>query len=340
MICFFLLENTIKIKKIRKRLNMNNSTIFRLMLVLFVALLGTTTSQAQQENQYTQFMYNKLYLNPAVAGVRGIPSITALYRNQWIGFEGSPKSMLASFDAPLFGDRVGIGINLSNHTIGIMENWYGSMSYSYKIQLSDEAALRFGLQGSVRYLNMDFSNPDFNARQSGDNSIITNAVDDQFKGNFGLGMYFTYADTYLGISAPRFFPNEIGLNNFEAIVATEVPHFYVMAGTLLPLNKKITLSPSVLAKYVLNAPFDLDINLCLVYDERVTAGISYRIGGTGTGDSVDFMLLYRMNSITIGLAYDLSISEIRTYNSGSFEGLVRYDFLKEREDMANPRFFD
>lgn len=314
--------------------------MIRRFIILMSMLFFVTIGFAQQENQFTQFMHNKLYLNPAYAGARGIPYFNLLYRNQWLGFEGAPESKLLSFNSPLFGDRVGFGLTVSNNTLGIENKWDASMAYSYNIAINDNSAVRFGLQGSVRYLGLDFSDPSVEIYQDGDESILYDQELTQFNANFGVGMYVNISHTYFGLSVPHFFPNELGINpNTNIDIAKSASHFYFMAGTMVPINSKIQFKPALLAKYVKNAPFDLDINASLLFNEVFTAGLSYRLGGDGSGDSVDLLAMYQINSVAIGIAYDASLSEVRETSSGSFEVLLRYDFIKERTDMANPRYF-
>ena len=190
----------------------------------------------------------------------------------------------------------------------------------------------------MRYLGLDFEDPEVIIRQTGDPSL-SNSMEDKYTGNFGMGVYFTYKQFYFGASVPHFFPNEITLNKVNDIVAQEFAHYYLMAGTLLPLSEKVHFKPAVLMKYVENAPIDLDVNISLVFDLRFTAGVSYRMGGNGSGDSVDLLALYQYNNIAFGIAYDVNISDLSDYNSGSIEALLRYDFFKEQNDIANPRFF-
>lgn len=308
--------------------------------ILFVFMFITTLGLAQQENQFTQFMHNKLYLNPAYAGARGIPYFNALYRNQWTGFEGAPESKLLSFNSPLFGDRVGFGITIANHTLGIQNKWDASMAYSYNIEINDESAVRFGLQGSIRYQGLDFSDPSVEIRQEGDESILYDEELTQYNGNFGVGMYVNIKNTYFGASIPHFFPSELGINpNQVPEIARDFAHFYFMAGTMVPINKNVQFKPAILTKYVNGAPFDLDVNASFMFNETVTMGLSYRLGGDNAGDSVDLLAMYQVNSVGIGVAYDFTLSEVKETSSGSFEVLLRYDFIKERSDMANPRFF-
>lgn len=304
-------------------------------------MISSIVVNAQQEAQFTQFMYNQLNLNPAYAGARGMPSFTLLYRNQWVGFEGSPQSKLLSFNSPIFGNRVGFGLTIHNQTIGIFNNWKTSMAYSYHIKLNEESSIRFGLQGSMRYYGIDFSDPSVVVRDPTDQSISFDQKYDQYTGNFGVGIYMQLKQMYFGIGAPAFFPNELGINNNTLVprIAEESSHYYLMAGTLLPLNDKIQLKPAFLGKYVKDAPFNADLNISMIFDQIFTAGLSYRLGGNGSGDSVDLLALYQINNVAIGAAYDFPLSEVKEVSGGSIEVMLRYDFIKERADMANPRFF-
>ena len=313
----------------------------RKLYLSLVLLIFAAVGYAQQESQFTQFMYNQLYLNPAYAGARGMGSFTAIYRKQWAGFEGAPESKLLSFNTPLFGDRVGFGITIANHTQGIENYWNGEMAYSYHIKIDESTSLRFGLAGSMRYFGLDFSDPSVIIREDGDQSILYDRTEDKYTANFGVGAYLQVKQMYFGISVPHLFPSELGINPSPGItnIAEVASHYYLTAGTLLPISEKVQLKPAILAKYVPNSPFDLDFNLSMIFDATFTAGLSYRMGGDSSGESVDLLAMYQVNNVAIGAAYDFTLSQIKDASNGSFEVLIRYDFLKERDDMASPRFF-
>ncbi len=310
-----------------------------ILTILFVGLAAMVW--AQQEGQFTQFMYNQLAINPAYAGARGMGSFTLLYRNQWIGFDGAPETKLLSYNTPLFGNRVGFGLTVANQTIGIENQWNATMAYSYNIAIDDESSVRFGLQGSMRYFGFDFSDPSVEIREQGDESILYDGTEDRYTGNFGVGVYLQLRQLYLGISVPHFFPSELGINPNTLVdeVAKLSAHYYLTAGTLIPVSDNMQLKPALLAKFVPNAPFDADLNLSMIFDNTFTAGLSYRLGGDGSGESIDLLALYQINNVAIGAAYDYPLSQIQDQSSGSIEVLLRYDFIKERGDMANPRFF-
>jgi len=316
----------------------------KVALLLLILAAAAANVYAQQEHQYTQFMFNKLPINPAYAGARGVPSVTAIYRNQWMGFDGAPKSFLASFNSPFLTPRVGVGVTLSHVTIGLNRDFAGSLAYSYDVVADDKISLRAGLMGSIRSLGIDFSKamPDSPV----DNSLESDRINSVYA-NVGAGLYFTYDERfYAGFSVPRIYSNSIGINEnlpagFET--AKEYQHFYGMIGAIIPLGEGLNLMPALLTKYVKNAPFDVDVNINLEIKEKVIAGISYRAGGKGPGESIDLLLFWQAHpQFGVGMAYDFSLSDIKDYTAGSIELLLQAD-LKQREGkgkkMTNPRFF-
>ncbi len=309
-------------------------------------VFACSASIAQQQAQYTQFMYNKLPVNPAYAGARGVPFVTALYRNQWMGFDGAPKSVLASFNSPFLSPRVGVGVTISHTQIGLDKDFAGTLAYSYDLIPDEDISLRGGIMGTIRSLSVDFSNAVAPQGVVGDNSLEQGKISSIFA-NVGAGLYFTYDDRfYAGFSVPRIYANSIGINDgtlpagFET--AKESPHFYGMAGAIIELSGDINLMPALLTKYVKNAPFDVDVNVNLEIKEKVIAGLSYRAGGNGAGDSMDLLLFWQAHpQFGVGVAYDFSLSDVKDYTAGSIELLFQADLKKvsKKKNMSNPRFF-
>jgi type IX secretion system PorP/SprF family membrane protein len=309
------------------------------LLFSFACLLLAATAIAQQEHHYTQFMYNKLLINPAYAGARGVPTLTAIYRNQWMGFDGAPQSALASFNSPFLSKRVGVGVTLSHQKIGLQRDFQMALAYSYDLVARDEFSFRVGITASLRSLGVAFD--EAQPGQIGDPSLEDQRIND-FYGNVGAGIYGTVAERfYFGVSVPRIYGNAIGFANPAAVLtAKEVKHFYGMMGGVFPLSEDINLMPAVLLKYVQNAPFDADLNLNLDIRKKFTAGISYRLGGDGPGESVDLLALWQATpQLGIGAAYDFSLSNLKDYNAGSIELMVQADLKKRSKKMSNPRFF-
>lgn len=310
-------------------------------LFLFV-LFVCTAGYAQQESHYTHFMYTKQLLNPGYVGSNGNPNFMGLYRKQWIGFEGAPESQLLTFNAPFFDKRVGFGVAVARQTAGDMTEYIGNLSYSYDMINQDDLSLRFGIMGTLKSLSIDPLGPGTAVINNSD-PVIGDIIGDDFSkigGNVGAGLYLNIKDAYIGFSVPNILTREIGRT---ADGAVEKPHFYGMAGAIIPVpESQFSIYPNVLFKYVENAPFSLDINLSAIYNNVFTFGASYRYGDENS-DSIDFLARYQATpKFGLGVAYDLPISDIRTTNSGSIELMLTYNLGGaggKNPDMTNPRFF-
>lgn len=313
----------------------------RYFLIALALVMSPIWMVAQQEAQFTQFVNNQLQFNPGYAGVRNTPSVRVQYRKQWIGFDGAPESKLVSFSAPLFKDKVGLGLTVSNTRVGIMDQWFTSMAYSYRIRLSENFHLYPGVQGTLKYYGIDFSDKSVVTITDNDPSILAQMDTRKFYGNFGAGIYGTYKNTFFGVSVPHMYQNTIGFNlsPVDDIIAAERQHYYATAGSVIKLNNILQLRPAVLVKYVKNAPIDVDINMMFTYDYELSLGATYRTGGDRFGESIDVLALYQLNRLGIGISYDFTMSQLRKVSAGAFEIMARWDFVKERSELANPRFF-
>lgn len=281
--------------------------------------------------------------NPAYAGARPVPTITGIFRSQWVGFEGAPQSGLVSFSSPFLTKRVGVGGVASYKKIGLQRDFHASLAYAYElISIEKKASVRVGIQASLRSLGIAFNDAD-PFQPIGDPSLPDQRISD-FLGNVGAGVFGTFMEKFIvGFSVPRIYSNNIGEStNPATTLAKESPHFYGMVGGIFPLSDDINLQPAVLFKYVKNAPFDADININLDIRQKVTAGISYRLGGNGPGESVDLLVLWQASpQLGIGAAYDFTLSDVKDHTAGSIELLVQADLKKpKKKEVFSPRFLN
>jgi type IX secretion system PorP/SprF family membrane protein len=163
-------------------------------------------------------------------------------------------------------------------------------------------------------------------------------------GNVGAGVYATFMERYyLGFSVPQIYKNTLGIPNANAdLIAKESVHFYGTAGGIIPVSEDINLMPAVLIKYVKNAPIDADVNVNIDIRQKVTAGLSYRVGGNGAGESVDLLVMWQATpQVGVGAAYDFPLSDLKDYNSGSIELMIQADLKKpnKKKNVFSPRFF-
>ncbi len=307
----------------------------KILYIIAFSICCSSVMNAQQEAHFTQFMYNKLLLNPAFAGAREVSSIMVLHRSQWIGFEGAPTTQFLSFDSPIAGNRAGIGATIYRDKIGINENLLANISYSYSLIHTEKTTLKLGLQGAVKRYSYNFNDPSTIVKQNGDPSAIsTRGVN----GNVGAGLYLNIGEFYVGLSCPNIYGNSLGIRS-----AKEVRHYYGMLGGLISMSKSVALKPNIIVKAAENAPLSFDANLGLVFNQKFTIGASYRSGDTFSGESIDGLVHFQLtDKLGLGIAYDHSLSALQSYNKGSLEALIRYDFSTKNGadgNFTNPRFF-
>jgi type IX secretion system PorP/SprF family membrane protein len=323
----------------------------RILIAIGLLCSIATTTHAQQEGQYTQFMYNKTLINAGYAGARRVHSVYAIYRNQWMGFNGNPQSYLASYDGPI-GKKLGVGLNIVNQELGVTKNQYANMMMSYGIIQINDMSFRIGINGAIRRYTYSLTDPNVYIQDPNDASL--RQTDQMAKNyfNVGAGAYFDYKNYYIGLSVPNLNKNliSVGFNPNSTTAAQEKQHIYLMGGGLFKVKEEI--KPSVLFKYVQNAPFSLDLNLSAVFKRRFTAGVSYRYGESGGyGDSIDALAFFQISDkLGLGAAYDFTISGLQKHTTGTIEAMIRYDFSpsiknqvldkeKDPNRLSNPRFF-
>lgn len=289
-------------------------------------------------------MYHKIGFNPAYAGMQESPTFTALVRQQWAGLEGAPQSQLLSFNMPLTSIGIGLGGQISRHSIGPTERLTAEASYAYRFNLGRGGRMGIGISSSIRYLRVNFDELDTTQPIDGDTAVPT-GLQSKYLPNFGAGIYYSNQSFYLGFSAPRLLTNNIDFAEDESVISKEVNHYYLMAGVLFKAGSKLQIQPQFLLKYIEGAPFDGDINLNLIFSETVYAGMSYRIGGStnkGFGESGSVLLgMQFSDSLMFGLAYDFTLSELDSYANGSMEGVLRYNIAgrSKGDEILSPRFF-
>ncbi|HET8830256.1 MAG TPA: type IX secretion system membrane protein PorP/SprF [Pelobium sp.] len=293
-------------------------------------LLGfTKTSTAQQEPMYTQYMFNALALNPAYAGSRNVISATALYRNQWTGIKGAPETTTFTIDAPINDKKIGLGLQVFNDKLGITNTTGIVASGAYRIRMS-KGTLSFGLQGSLSNFRANYQNVELD--QTGSNTDV--AFQDNVNNtlfNIGTGVYYNSDKFYVGLSAPQLVPNQLASTQ----LSKQEIHLFLTAGIVFPLNEDFKLKPSILVKQVKGAPIEGDLNAMFWIKDVVGLGAQYRTNADISG----LFEIQVTPQIRIGYAYDHSVTTIQSFNSGSHEIMLRYEFGYEKNKFISPRFF-
>lgn len=312
------------------------------MKKIYLTLLLTLTSIggliAQQDAQYTQYMYNTMAVNPAYAGSRGVFSITGLHRSQWVGLDGAPTTQTLNFNTPV-SKRVGVGLSIVNDEIGngTNQDTYFDAVFSYTIPTSETGKLSFGLKAGGHLLNIDFNklrnyNPALNPAGYQD-------IDRRFSPNFGAGIYYHTNKFYAGLSAPNFLKTEHFDSSGSSTtgLAEERINLYFITGYVFDLNPDLKFKPAALVKAVQGAPLQVDLSANFMLHDKFTLGAAYR-WDAALSALVGFQI---SDQFMVGLAYDKETTELgnTAFNDGSFEVMLRYELKTKYKKVLTPRFF-
>ncbi|MCD9576622.1 PorP/SprF family type IX secretion system membrane protein [Flavobacterium soyae] len=304
----------------------------RTKLFFFVIMFVTISGYAQQDSQYTQYMYNAINVNPAYAGSRGVLSIFGLYRTQWVGLDGAPETASFSANSPINNSNLGVGLSLVNDKIGPTNETTVSADISYTLQTSPDFKLSFGIKGSANLFNLDISK--LNPEDQGDPQFQD--LDNKFSPNVGAGVYWHSDKAYIGLSVPNFIETKKFDDNDFAIYKSKI-NYYLMGGYVFDLDKLqyIKFKPATLIKMVEGAPLQVDVSANFMFFEKFVAGLSYRWSASVSG-IVGFQIT---DGLYLGYGYDRETTKLNNYNSGSHEIYLRYEFFKNTSKMVTPRFF-
>ncbi|MFK7932742.1 MAG: type IX secretion system membrane protein PorP/SprF [Saprospiraceae bacterium] len=304
----------------------------KLFYTLLLVIAGSTLF-AQHNPHFSHFMFNKLAINPAYAGSKEALSVMALYRHQWDGIVGAPRTGTAAAHLPLFGNRVGAGIRVVSDRVGMLHNTYANMAYAYRLKFKGGSTLSAGINLEVENTRFDWSRALIQDVQ--DDEIPFDA-DAQTNFNVGAGLYYQSKLFYLGVSLPQIMRNPLYDDIFESISdLARVRSHYLIGGLTLPLGKNVSLQPSFLVTYVPNAPLDIDANLSFLLFNKLWIGGTYR-----KDDSADVMLGFQFNKQwRLGISYDYTYSELNPFSRGSGEVMIEHTFDYDNEKLNNIRFF-
>ncbi|MFH7015285.1 type IX secretion system membrane protein PorP/SprF [Flavobacterium sp. FlaQc-47] len=299
----------------------------------FILICSFTTfcASAQQDPEYTQYMYNTMSVNPAYAGSTGTLEATLLHRSQWVGIDGAPETQSFSIHSPLVNEMIGLGLSVVNDKIGPSNELYVDGNFSYSIPLGYEKRLAFGLKAGMRMLNVDWSK----GRFYNNNDVLLNQnINNQMKLAVGAGIYYYTDKWYLGFSIPSFLENDY-YDDVQESIDYDRLHYYLMGGYVFDLNPNLKFKPAFLVKAVSGAPLTADISANFMIAEKFVIGGSYR-----TDDSVSILAGFQLSrSFYIGYAFDYTVSDLNKYNDGTHEIILRYQFTQKESKIKSPRFF-
>lgn len=320
---------------------MQNNKLFKsiisfknaVIILIYFLVLSSGTICAQQEPQYSQYMFNLLNINPAYAGNRETHNITLLYRNQWTGIEGAPRTGTLSWDHRGDDSNVGYGLQIGNDRLGVENTTFLKGFYSYRIPFQN-SSLSLGIDAGVLNYRADYSK--ISTTTPGDPLFKDNV--NRYMPRVGVGCLYESDKYYIGLSVPDLLNTKV-VDNDELVHFIPAPHFYLNGGIIFDINQSIKLKPSLLVKAVSGSPIQCDINLNSWFNNSLGFGLSYRTNDAIIGS----FELQIAPSVRLGYAYDYSINRLKTYNnSGTHEIMLRFEFNNSnsnKEKVLSPRYY-
>jgi type IX secretion system PorP/SprF family membrane protein len=305
---------------------MNRFVLTLLALSLQLPLL------AQMFPLSDHYVYNALAINPAFAGSEDALSATILYRNQWVGFKDAPKSQMLSAHAPVFNDRIGLGLLIENNTAGIFKETNFLGNYSYMMELRN-GKLSFGLAFGATVYNNAWN--ELQATDPNDQQLLNNPATAVLP-SFSIGTYYYTKKYFVGFSIPLLLSHTLNhsTGKYELENSFSGYNYFLSGGYEITLSPIIKFTPSMLVKYHPHNAVQVDFNTLFSLKEKVWAGLSYRSSDILVA-MVQFQLNYQMR---ISYAYDFNLGSMGKYLGGSHEIVLNYVFRYNRK-VVGPRQF-
>jgi type IX secretion system PorP/SprF family membrane protein len=320
----------------------------RIYFSAIIILATVFGAKAQQDPEYSMYMFNGLFLNPAYAGSHDVISMVGIYRHQWAGLEGAPRTANISVHTPFRRDQYAMGGTISNDRLGLTNVFQVTPAFSYRLRFNKNENMRlcFGVQASFSYFYQNNRGANL-ATQTSDIAFSIN--ENMFIPNVGAGIYFYTKRFYVGASVPHMVPFSLQ-KAFKVVKPTEQQarlyyHYLFTAGGVIGKDASIVkFKPSMLMKYqkglYKNIP-QFDISAALLFIDRLWVGATYRTGGDQEyiGQSVIAMIEFKPTpQLRIGYAYDIEMTALRKYSSGTHEIMLGYDFWYDKRRFVTPRY--
>jgi type IX secretion system PorP/SprF family membrane protein len=307
----------------------------RKLVIIFGILLTGVVSNAQQDAQYTQYMYNTINVNPGYAGSRGVMSVFGLYRTQWVGLDGAPDTGAFSINTPIANSNLGFGLSVVDDRIGPITEDAISADVSYTVPMSDTYKLSFGVKGTANLFNLDRDKLHPESDQTGQTDNLLNGYK-SFSPNVGAGVYLHSNKFYLGLSVPNILQTKrFSKENKDISIFVERMNGYLIGGYVFDIGSNLKFKPAFLAKAVQGAPLQLDLTGNFLINEKFILGAAWRWDA-----AVSLLAGFQVNkSLLIGYGYDKETTKLAGFNSGSHEIFLRYELFKKPERIVSPRFF-
>jgi type IX secretion system PorP/SprF family membrane protein len=306
-------------------------------LALALLTLLALEVQAQQDPHYTQYMYNMNIVNPAYAGSKETISGSILYRQQWVGLEGAPKTATFSLHSPV-GKNVGLGLSAVSDKIGPVEESNVYADFSYTLRLGNDHNLAFGLKSGVTFQNIGLFTDIGNGFVPQPNDIAFSEDTSNTYFNIGAGVFYYTPKYYVAFSVPNMLDAthlDLTVNDDSYEFGNETEHYFLTAGYVFDLSANTKFKPSFMLKSAFDVSPSLDASANFLFYEKFEAGATYRLD-----DAFGVMVNFAITpGLRIGYAYDHVTSDLNTTTPASHEFMLLFDLNFSKKVSVSPRFF-
>lgn len=305
----------------------------KIYFLIALALFTVVDVKAQQDPQYTQYMYNMSIMNPAYAGSKENMAGGLLFRKQWINMDGAPTTGTFFINSPV-GKNVGLGLSAINDKIGPVEETNVYADFSYTLNLGDDRRLAFGLKGGGTFHKVglfseigdgyvpDLDDPAF--QQNSNKSFL----------NLGTGFFYYTNKYYVAVSVPNMLKSSY-LDFNGRRFGTETLHYFITGGYVFDINPDLKFKPSTMIKSSMNAPTSIDLSANFLFNNKIEAGVTHRLQ-----DSFGAIVNYTINpNLSIGYAYDHIVSDLKVTTPSSHEIMILFNLDFPKKVSQSPRYF-
>ena len=310
---------------------MTKLSVFRYYLILQLVLVSASLF-SQQVPVYTMQDLIKPSINPAYIGLDEIYDMVLLTRQQWVGFEGAPRSFYLGTNVPLRNRKTGLGFDIQHNSVGPLSQNGAFIGYSYRVNISERSTISFGLRGGINIYRIGLR--DLLVIDPGD-YLFENDVENRVLPNFGTGVHYKINNYYLDFSIPMLLSNDLNPKGMENIREEnrEVRNYIIQAGTEYKLTQGFYLSPSLGLWLAKDVPPLIDIRLSANFQDVARVGIAYRVEG-----SLSFHFTYKiLGNFLLGYAYELPLSYNYQLSSGTHEIVIAFNFQLIKKKTLSPR---
>ncbi len=305
----------------------------KIYFLIALALFTVVDVKAQQDPQYTQYMYNMSIMNPAYAGSKENMTGGLLFRKQWLDIEGAPTTGTFFINSPV-GKNVGLGLSALNDKIGPVEETNVYADFSYTLNLGGDRRLAFGLKGGGTFHKVglfsqigdghvpDLNDPAF--QQNSSKSFL----------NIGSGFFYYTNKYYVAVSVPNMLKSSY-LDYNGRRFGTETLHYFITGGYVFDINSDLKFKPSTMIKSAINAPISVDLSANFLFNDKFEVGGTYRLQ-----DSFGAMVNYAVTpNLRVGYAYDQIVSDLKVTTPSSHEIMILFNLNFPKKVSQSPRYF-